>query len=447
MRPVVVVGCAVVALGVGGLGVAAWTGAESEDVARDHLGAFEEAARDAESRQETGLAIENARVAGVERGLEEARSLFAMDRDRVDAILEVRRAALETEARSAASQIADADAGARRQTQARLMEADRVVLTDEIGAFGRGVLLSMLAVAASVLIVTAWLLGRRQRALAASLAVADAAVRTGTLELARTREDLERSVDEKTAALGAALDEARDLNVRLKDAQDQLVRQEKMAALGTLAGGIAHEFNNLLGGIRGCAEDLREETSDAAAQETLDVVVRAARRGRTIVEGLMTFSQAGGKEPQPVELGGVVSDVFRLVASAAQEQGVRLEDMGVAEDVTVSGDPVQLHQVVLNLVQNAIQASPEGGVVEVEVVRGGARVLLRVKDRGRGIRPDHAPRVFEPFFTTRELDGGTGLGLAITHGIVQGHLGTLAFEDRDGGGTLFVVDLPYAGRR
>lgn len=444
MRPVAVIGCGIVALGVMALGMGAWVASASGDKSREHMRVLEGELQGAEARRETGLAIENARVAGVERGLEEAISLADTDPDKRDAILEARRTILGAEARSAAAQIADVDASAHREANAQLLEADREALSQEMEALSGRVILCMFGLAVAVLIPTVWLLGRRQRALTSKLAATGETMATGAVELARTQADLERSVDEKTAALAVALDESRDLNARLKEAQEQLVRQEKMAALGTLAGGIAHEFNNLLGGIRGCAEDLRADASEAGVQETLDVIVRAARRGRTIVDGLQTFSQAGGKEPQRVDLADVVAEVLRLVAPAAQERGVALRGTGDDSDVSVAGDPIELHQVVLNLVQNAVQASGEGSVVEVDLTCRADRVLVSVKDRGRGVPPGDAARVFEPFFTTRELDGGTGLGLAITHGIVQALRGSLTFKDRPDGGTVFVADLPYA---
>ena len=446
MRPLAVIGCGVVVLGAMALGMVAWVASASGDRSREHLRGLEGELQGAEVRRETGLAIENARVAGVERGLDEARSLADTDPDQRDAILEARRTILETEARSAAAQIAEEDARARREANTRLLEADREDLSEDMEALSRRVILCMFGLAVAVLIPTVWLLGRRERALASKLAATGETMATGAVELARTRADLERSVDEKTAALAVALDESRDLNARLKEAQERLVRQEKMAALGTLAGGIAHEFNNLLGGIRGCAEDLRTDASDAGVQETLDVIVRAARRGRTIVDGLQTFSQAGGKERQRVDLADVVAEVLRLVAPAAQERGVALRGAGDDSDVSVVGDPIELHQVVQNLVQNAVQASGEGSMVEVDLTRREDRVLVSVKDRGHGVPPGDASRVFEPFFTTRELDGGTGLGLAITHGIVQALGGSLTFRDRPDGGTVFVADLPYAER-
>ncbi|MAG58693.1 MAG: hypothetical protein CMJ83_20585 [Planctomycetes bacterium] len=266
--------------------------------------------------------------------------------------------------------------------------------------------------------------------------------------LTATRRELEERVDEKTAALGTALSESRELNGQLKavlaeleEAQEKLVSQEKMAALGTLAGGIAHEFNNLLGGIRGCADDLLSEAEDDDVRETLAVIVRAARRGRTIVEGLQHFSQSGSRAPRPVDVEGVVNDVVKLLTPMAAERDVALRIAGAHGLGVVIADKGELHQVLLNLVLNAVQAAPAGSTVDVTLAATDVGVAVEVLDRGPGIPDAIRERVFEPFYTTREREGGTGLGLAISHGIVAGLGGTLGLSARDGGGTTFRLEL------
>jgi len=397
------------------------------------------------------------RVAGLERGLEEARTLAGIEPSMLESTVEERRRALEDEARSATSDLVERVMRARLEARDAKIEEFAAAIESE-RTRGRLVITAMLVLAGVSALVLSAVQAMRTGARTRAAAVAD--LEATRADLATTRGELEGAVDEKTAALGVALDESHQLNDRLKEvlskletAQALLVQQEKMAALGTLAGGVAHEFNNILGGIRGCAEDLLEEASDPDTRETLEVVVRAARRGRTIVDGLMTFSRGAAKESEPVNLVETVADVIRLAAPEAEESGVALSSSVVgdpstadpgAAPATVSGDPVALHQVILNLVKNAIQASADGTAVEIAVVTEEDRVLLSVHDRGPGVPAADRERIFEPFFTTRELDGGSGLGLAISHGIVQGLGGELRLHDRDGGGSTFVAALPLA---
>ncbi len=427
------------------VGGASWFASAAENEATARVRALEGRLIEAQGRQELEDALQAARQGMLERGLDEALTLAGRSPEELPRLLserrDVLRGSLPATSATLAQSLADAQADRRREIL-ELHEA--ALVADEsdgvqrvawlVGGCGLGLLLA-----------ACWLAHRAQLEQVGHLAAARASVAAGEAVAEQTRRDLERAVDEKTAALGVALEESRGLNARLQDAQEQLIRQEKMAALGTLAGGIAHEFNNLLGGIRGCAEDLRAEGGGAETLETLDVIVRAARRGRTIVQGLQTFSQAGGSEPSPVDLGPVAAEVTRLLAHDAEARRISFDLATEADRCVVVADPVELHQVVQNVVQNAVQASPDGGRVELRLDRVDDRVSLHVSDRGAGVPEPLRSRIFEPFFTTRELEGGTGLGLAITHGIIQALGGSLEFADRDGGGTTFTVELPYAG--
>ena len=266
------------------------------------------------------------------------------------------------------------------------------------------------------------------------------------LDLARR--DLEQTVAAKTEALAGALDEQRDTTDRLtrvlgelEKTQALLVQQEKMAALGTLAGGVAHEFNNILGGIRGCAQELLDDEPDEDSAETLRVIERAASRGRGIVDGLRRFS--GTVEPQnlaPVDLEDVALEVSRLLAPMAKEHGVLLTQQ--MESASCLGDLDGLHQVTLNLLRNAIEASSDGGEVLLLCGSEVSSAFLEVRDRGAGVRKEDEGRLFEPFFTTRHDRGGTGLGLAISHGIAKDHGGTLSYRRDDGGWTVLRLEIP-----
>jgi signal transduction histidine kinase len=264
--------------------------------------------------------------------------------------------------------------------------------------------------------------------------------------------ELEQRVAEKTEALARTVAETREANARLeraledlKAAQGRLVQAEKMSAIGTLAGGVAHEFNNLLGGILGSAEAALEAADlGPEAREAVEMVRRTADRAARITENLLRFARPSDPDLTPVPLDALVQDAIGLTRTEARKRGVRIRleaaDLGPAD--RVAGE---LHQVVLNLLVNAVQASPAGGTVTVELFREAEQLGIGVSDQGEGIPEGHREKVFDPFFTTKGPSGGTGLGLSVSYGIVERNRGTLEFEPRPGGGTRFVVRVPASG--
>ncbi len=261
-------------------------------------------------------------------------------------------------------------------------------------------------------------------------------VREQTAELTARNRDLE----EANERLRRTVDE-------LRETRERLVHSETMASIGRLAGGVAHEFNNLLGGITGCAESAREESDPEAMRESLDVILKTARRACRITGNLLDFSRPPAREVRETDLSRLVEEALSLVGPEARTLGVEVR-AGLPALPPVRVDPGQIHQVVLNLLTNALRAMPRGGVLTVSVAREGPDALVTVADTGVGIPRENLPHIFEPFFTTRGDSAearGTGLGLSVSYSVVRAHGGAIEVASRPGEGSVFTVRLPAAG--
>lgn len=265
---------------------------------------------------------------------------------------------------------------------------------------------------------------------------------SGSREVAELAAGLNRmaAAVERSSAEVRALNEGLERRVREKSAA--LVRAETLASLGTLAGGVAHEFNNLLGGILGTAEDALQDAA-GEAREAWELVVRTARRGCAVTENLLRFARPREPRVEQVDAAAVLRDAAALVQPEADRKGV-IVAVADGRAPRVQADPAELHQVALNLLANAVAFTPRGGRVEASTAGEEGWCVLRVRDTGPGIPPAVLPRLFEPFFTTRGSEG-TGLGLAVSHGIVRAHGGTLEAGNDPAGGAVFTVLLPPGG--
>lgn len=289
--------------------------------------------------------------------------------------------------------------------------------------------------------------------LANLLASARAGARTPPLV---RRSDLLRRVLRVVAAPLAAAAGVGSVVVAVEDVTEQqaleaqAIQSEKMAAVGTLVSGVAHELNNPLTSIAGLAEFLLEQPEGTVPdRDHLRVIAEEAQRAGSIVRNLLTFARKGPAERERVDLGDVIERTLFLMDWELKLQGIALERRVAAELPAVMGDRQQLQQVVLNLVTNAAQAVaalpaglPRRVTVSAEAL--GERVVVRVSDSGLGIPADVLPQVFSPFFTTKTQGEGTGLGLFISYGLAEGHGGTLTAESRPGAGATFTLSLPRA---
>jgi two-component system cell cycle sensor histidine kinase/response regulator CckA len=246
-----------------------------------------------------------------------------------------------------------------------------------------------------------------------------------------------------------------------KAIQEQLMHSQKMESIGQLAGGIAHNFNNLLTAILGYAELLKEYSDlDNDSKQKVNSIESSARKAGILVSKLLSFSRRETSEVLPLNLNDVINDSVKLF------EGVLDKKIGLKTNLsdnipTVKGDPNQLEQVIMNLMVNARDAMPDGGLITIktslaEIERDrfnmpsyiipGKYVLLTISDTGCGIPKEITNRIFEPFFTTKEKGKGTGLGLAMVYGVIKDHKGYITVQSEVGKGSTFDVYLPVSGK-
>lgn len=227
----------------------------------------------------------------------------------------------------------------------------------------------------------------------------------------------------------------------LRTAQVQLIQSEKLAALGRLAAGIAHEVNNPLQPILNCLEGAIEdiENNQPLDVQGLRIAEQEVQRIKGIVSRLLDFARPTTGETLRIELDALIDEVILFTQKQMERMQVRV--IRQFQPVpSILGTPAQLKQVFLNLVLNAAESMPNGGDLRIELFPEAQGVVVAVSDTGIGIEPEALDRIFEPFFSTK--DDGTGLGLSVSYGIVQGHGGTIRVESEVGKGSRFVVWLP-----
>jgi signal transduction histidine kinase len=235
--------------------------------------------------------------------------------------------------------------------------------------------------------------------------------------------------------------------IELKQTQAELIQTEKLASIGQLAGGIAHEINNPLQVILGRVELLLETVSpDSKDAKHLRTVLEHVERIATIVSSLLRFSRRErGENREAVVVDEIVTDAIRLLGNQMNVDNIKLTVDLNCPDATVVASRVQLEQVFMNLILNAYQAMQgTGGELRIGSSTQSGEIVLTVGDTGPGIPEEHLPHIFEPFFTTKPEGQGTGLGLSVIYGIVESHDGRISVQTEVGRGTTFTVTLPLA---
>jgi signal transduction histidine kinase len=238
--------------------------------------------------------------------------------------------------------------------------------------------------------------------------------------------------------------ELKEREASLKKAQHALVQSEKMAAVGTLSAGLAHEVKNPLSAVLGYAQLSKRKLADPdALKGYLDTIETETRRCNEIIGNLMQFSRLEKGEHSQIFVNDVVSKSAAIVDHQLSLGNVHIS-FELGENIpAISGNANQLQQVLMNLMINAQQAIGDGGgKVDIETFVNGKSVMITVLDTGPGIDEDVAAKIFEPFYTTKPAGEGTGLGLSVTYGIIQDHGGEISVERAESGGAKFVIKLP-----
>lgn len=247
-----------------------------------------------------------------------------------------------------------------------------------------------------------------------------------------------------------AIDQMADAVVQREEALAQATRQqvgqsEKLASVGRMAAGIAHEINNPLTGLLTLEHLLKsEEGLSDKGKDYLEIMYKETFRMREIVQGLLNFARESSLEMKPLDVNEVIRQWLKLLRSQKEFKDITIEEKFVEGLSKVNGDANQLQQVLANLSLNACEAMSEGGILSISTSEEDGKVLVSIEDTGCGIKEEHLEMIFDPFFTTKPVGKGTGLGLSVSYGIVRKHGGTMEVESQEGEGTTFTITLPVA---
>lgn len=243
--------------------------------------------------------------------------------------------------------------------------------------------------------------------------------------------------------------ELKEREESLKNAQHALIQSEKMAAVGTLSAGLAHEVKNPLSAVLGYAQlSKRKLHQPEALKKHLDVIESETRRCNEIIGNLMQFSRQEKGEHNPISINEVVEKSMAIVDHQLSLKGVKIQSTLAENLPQISGNANQMQQVLMNLMINAQQAIGDGGgTVDLTTLVRGNSLFITVSDTGPGITDEVAAKIFEPFFTTKPAGQGTGLGLSVTYGIIKDHGGDILVTRAEGGGAKFIITLPLKVER
>lgn len=256
----------------------------------------------------------------------------------------------------------------------------------------------------------------------------------------------ERNLIDAVAREVGIIVERREVEEETSRLHEQLRHADRLATIGQLAAGVAHELNEPLGNVLGFAQLAKKSPGlPEQARQDIEKAVIASLHAREVVKKLMFFARRMPPKKTQVNLNRLVDEALYFLGSRCEKEGIEVVRLFSPELPEITADPAQLTQVLVNLVVNAVQAMPQGGKLTVETGSGEGYISLTVEDTGMGMANDVVKKIFLPFFTTKDINEGTGLGLSVVHGIVNSHGGSIKVESQINRGSRFEVKLPLTG--
>lgn len=225
--------------------------------------------------------------------------------------------------------------------------------------------------------------------------------------------------------------------------QEKLVTSEKMASIGLLSAGIAHEINTPLTGISSYCQLILENPNDPENQDLIKRMQDQVNRANRIVRSLLDFSRQKGEQPIQLQMGDVIEESIHLLEHRLKKKGIELQ-LDLKDSRSITGFPTRLQQMFINLLINAIDAMDEVGTIRIRTIPSGDSMKIFINDTGRGIPEEYFKKIFDPFFTTKSEGQGTGLGLSIVFAIIKEHFGEIQVAESSDKGTTFVIELPIS---
>ena len=255
----------------------------------------------------------------------------------------------------------------------------------------------------------------------------------------------ERTLINTVAKQIALIVEQREAEIDSLRLQEQLRHADRLATIGQLVAGVAHELNEPLSNILGFAQ-LIQKSSNLSSQisHDIDEIVKASIYAREVIQKLVLFARQIPPKKTRIKFNQIVDDALSLLAPRCKKAAIKINRTLSSDIPEITADAVQLNQVLVNLVVNSIQAMSDGGSLTIETKMNKDHVCLIVEDTGMGISGENLNKIFIPFFTTKDINEGTGLGLSVVHGIVSSHKGTIKVKSKVGVGTKFIIHFPIS---
>jgi signal transduction histidine kinase len=253
----------------------------------------------------------------------------------------------------------------------------------------------------------------------------------------------ERNLIDTVARLIVQVIERKQAEDEKSRLHDQLRHADRLATIGQLAAGVAHELNEPLGNILGFAQlILKDKNVPEQIYKDINKIISASMHAREVIKKLMLFARQAPSRKIKVSLNKVIDDGLYFLETRCAKAGIELNRELDPDLPEITVDQSQIHQIIVNLVVNAVQAMPDGGTITISTSRLGKEISLKVADTGIGMDEEVKKKLFIPFFTTKDIDEGTGLGLPVVHGIVTSHGGKISVESQVGKGSTFEIILP-----